>query len=72
MRQLWLKSAVLSGMCEQKSRHAELRRKVRARASKATGGMSLCDNRQSLKGLNSNSLYGEAYHQMFILNIKEK
>ena len=53
-------------------RHAELRRKVRARASKATGGMSLYDDRQSLKGFNSNSLYGEAYHQMFILNIKKK
>ena len=30
------------------------------------------DNRQSSKGFNSNSLYGEAYHQMFMLHIKEQ
>ena len=39
--------------------------KVGARASKATGDVSLFvlhDSRQSSKGFNSNSLYGEAYH----------
>lgn len=54
--------------------HAELRQKVRARASKTTGGVSLFvsyDNRQSSEGFNSNSLYGEAYHQVFMLQIKE-
>ena len=30
------------------------------------------DNRQSSKGYNSNSLYGEAYHQMFMPQIKEQ
>jgi len=43
--------------------------------AEATDGVSLFmsyDNRQSLKGFNSNSLYGEAYHQMFMLQIKEK
>ena len=29
------------------------------------------DNRQSSEGFNSNSLYGEVYHQMFMLQIKE-
>ena len=56
-------------------RHAELRRKVVARASKLTGVASLLlsyDNRQSSKGFNSNSLHGEAHHQMFMLKIKEQ
>jgi len=30
------------------------------------------DNRRSSKGLNANSLYGETYHQMFTLHIKEE
>ena len=30
------------------------------------------DNRRSPKGLNANSLYGETYHQMFTLQIKEE
>ena len=30
------------------------------------------DNRRSSKGFYSNSLYGEAYHQMFMLQIKEQ
>ena len=29
------------------------------------------DNWQSSRGINANSLYGEAYHQMFMLEIKE-
>ena len=29
-------------------------------------------NRQSSKGFNSNSLYGEGYRQMFMLQIKEQ
>ena len=49
-------------------RSAELRRKVAAHASKATGAdVSLfvsSDNRQSSKGLNPNSKYGGVYHQM--------
>ena len=42
--------------------------------TRATGDMSLFvsyDNRQSSRGFNSNSIYGEAYHQMFMLQIKE-
>lgn len=30
------------------------------------------DNQRSSKGLNANSLYGETYHQMFTLQIKEE
>ena len=30
------------------------------------------DNRRSSEGLNANSLYGETYHQMFTLQIKEE
>ena len=47
---------------------------VGARASKTTADVSFVayDNRQSSNGFNSNSLYGEAYHQIFILQIKKK
>ena len=45
------------------------------RASKATGDVSLFvsyGNRISSKAFNSNSLYSEAYHRMFMLQIKDQ
>ena len=63
------------GCISRNLRHAELRRKVGARARKATGDVSLFvsyDNRQASKGFHSNSLRGEVYHQMFMLQIKEQ
>ena len=56
-------------------RDAELRQKDVVRASKLTGVVSLFvsyDNRQSSEGFNSNSLVGEAYHQLFMLHNKEQ
>ena len=63
------------GCISRNPRYAELRGKVGALASKATGDASLFvsyNNRHSSEGFNSNSLYNEAYHQMSMLQVKKQ
>ena len=40
--------------------------------TRATGNVSFFASYFASKGFNSNSLYGEACHQMFMLQIKEQ